>query len=70
MALTPNSIEVQREFGLQVDFFLKVATQFDRVVKRAFRMPAFIRWGIEYQMHEVMMQFDMTLVGLHLEYRV
>ena len=43
---TLNSIDVQRDLGAQVHKSLKVATQIDRMVKKAYGMLAFIGRGI------------------------
>ena len=47
---------------------LKVGTQVDRVVKKAYGVLAFIGRGIEFRSREVMLQLYETLVHPHLEY--
>ena len=65
---TLRSINIQRDLGVQVHSFLKVATQMDKVVKKAYGMLAFIGRGIEYRNWQVMLQLYRTLVRSHLEY--
>lgn len=45
---TINSIDVRRDLGVQVHNSLKVATQIDRVVKKAYAMRGFIGPEIEW----------------------
>ena len=49
---------------------LKVGTQVDKVVKKAYGVLAFIGRGIEFRSREVMLQLYKTLVRPHLEYCV
>lgn len=64
---TLNSIDMQRDLGVQFHSSLKLPTQVDRVVKAAYGMIAFIARGTEYNNQEVIMQLYWTLVKLHLE---
>ncbi|PLS49478.1 hypothetical protein CYV29_15670, partial [Carnobacterium maltaromaticum] len=65
-----GKIDVQRDLGVQVHCSLKVATQVNRVVKKAYGMLSFIGRGIEYKSWQVMLQLYRTLVRPHLEYCV
>ncbi|MDZ1603208.1 reverse transcriptase family protein, partial [Klebsiella pneumoniae] len=65
-----GSVEEQRDLGVYVHRSLKVATQVDRAVKKAYGVLAFINRGIEFKSREVMMQLYRTLVRPHLEYCV
>lgn len=67
---TLNSIDMQRDLGVQFHSSLKQPTQVDRVVKAAYGMLAFIARGTEYNNQEVIMQLYWTLVKLHLEQHV
>ena len=67
---TLRSIDRQRDLGVHVHRSLKVATQVDKVVKKAYGMLAFIGRGIEYKNWQVMLQLYRTLVMPHLEYCV
>ena len=49
---------------------MKVESQLDRVVKKAFGMLGFIGQNIEYRSWNVLLKFYKTLVRLHLEYCV
>lgn len=62
---TLNSIEVQRDLGVQAHSFLKATAQVDRVAKMAHDMLAFISRCIEYKSQEAMLQLYRTLIGLH-----
>eukprot|EP00061_Rhincodon_typus_P011837 g37147.t1 len=44
-----GKIDTQRDLGVQGHCTLKVATQFDRVVKEAYGMLSFIGRGMEYK---------------------
>ena len=61
-----RNISIQRDLGVQIHSSLKVATQVDKVVKKA----AFIGRGIEYRNWKIKLQLCKTLVRLHLEYCV
>ena len=61
---------VMGHLGIQVYISLKVESQVDRAMKKAFGMLAFISQGIEYSSWEVMLQLSRTLVRPHLEYCV
>ncbi|XP_059510326.1 adenylate kinase 2, mitochondrial isoform X1 [Stegostoma tigrinum] len=65
-----GSVEEQRDLGVQVHSSLKVPTQVDKVVKKAYGVLAFINRGIEFKSREVMLQLYKTLVRPHLEYCV
>ena len=67
---TLKSIDRQRDLGVQVHRSLKVATQVEKVVKKAYGMLAFIGRGIEFKNWQVMLQLYRTLVRPHLEYSV
>ena len=56
--------------GVQVHRSLKVVTQVEKVVKKAYGMLAFIGRDIEFKNWQVMLQLYRTLVRLHLEYSV
>eukprot|EP00061_Rhincodon_typus_P008102 g30429.t1 len=58
---TLNTIEAQKDLGVQVHSSLKVATQVEKVVKKAYDMLAFIGQGIEYKGQDVMLQLFKTL---------
>ena len=60
----------QRDLGVQVDSSLKVESQVDRVVKKAFGMLGFICQNIEYRSWDVLFKLYKTLVRPHLEYCV
>ena len=60
----------QRDLGVQVHSSLKVESQVDRVVKKAFGMLGFIDQNIEYRSWDVLLKLYMTLVRPHLEYYV
>ena len=55
---------------MQIHSSLKVATQVDKVVKKAYDMLAFIGRGVEYRNWKIMLQLYETLVRPHLEYCV
>eukprot|EP00061_Rhincodon_typus_P008174 g30558.t1 len=59
----------QRDVGVQVLGSLKVESQVDRAVEKAFGTLALISQGIEYRSWEVM-QFNRTLMRLQLEYSI
>jgi len=63
-----GNVEEQRDLGVYVHRSLKVATQMDRAVKKAYGVLAFISRGIEFKSCEVMLQLYKTLVRPHLEY--
>ena len=65
-----RSIETQRDLGVQVHKSMKVATQVENVVRKAYRMLAFIGRGIEFKSCRLMLQLYRTLVRPHLEYCV
>jgi len=65
-----KSIDKQRDLGVQVCRSLKVSTQVEKVVKKAYGMHAFIGRGIEFKNWQVMLQLYRTLVSPHLEYGV
>ena len=65
-----KSIDRQRDLGVQVHRSLKVATQVEKVVKKAYDMLAFIGRGTEFKNWKVMLQLYRTLVRPHLEYSV
>ena len=60
----------QRDLGVHVHSSLKVESQVDRVVKKAFSMLGFIGQNIEYRSWDVLLMLYKTLVRLHLEYCV
>lgn len=47
---THNSIDVQRDLGVQVQSILKMAAQVDKVLKKTYGTVAFIARGIEVMM--------------------
>eukprot|EP00061_Rhincodon_typus_P017547 g46281.t1 len=55
-----KSIDIQRDLGIQVHTSLQVATQTDKVVKKAH--------SIEYKSWQVMYKLYKTLVKPHLKY--
>jgi len=61
---------IQWELSVQIHRSLKVATQVDMVVEKAYGMLAFIRRGVEHWNCKIMLQLYKTLVRLHLEYCV
>ncbi|GCC36001.1 hypothetical protein chiPu_0014492 [Chiloscyllium punctatum] len=65
-----ESADEQRDLGVHVHRSLKVASQVDRAVKKAYSVLAFINRGIEFRNQEVMLQLYKALVRLHLEYCV
>ena len=65
-----GSVVEQRDLGVQVLGSLKVESQVDKVVKKAFGTVAFISHSIEYGSWKVMLQLYKTLVRPHLEYCV
>jgi len=65
-----RNVEEQRDLGVHVQRSLKVASQVDRPVKKAYRVLAFINMGIEFKSREVMLQLYKLLVRPHLEYCV
>ena len=60
----------QRDLGVQVHSSLKVESQVDRVVKRAFGILGFIGQDIEYRNWDILLKLYKTLVRPHLEYCV
>ena len=60
----------QRDRGVHVHSSLKVESQVDRVVKKAFGMLGFIGQNIEYRSWDVLLKLYKTLVRPHLEYCV
>jgi len=67
---TLNSVDEQRDLGVYVHRSLKVGSQVDKVVKKAYGVLAFIGRGIEFRSRNVMLQLYKTLVRPHLEYCV
>ena len=67
---TLKSINRQRDLDVQVHRSLKVATQVEKAVKKAYGMLVFISRGIEFKNWQVMLQLYRTLVRLRLEYSV
>ncbi|WP_221627760.1 reverse transcriptase domain-containing protein, partial [Proteus mirabilis] len=65
-----GSVDEQRDLGVHVHRSLKVATQVNSAVKKAYGVLAFIGRGIEFRSPEVMLQLYKTLVRPHLEYCV
>ncbi|MBB6707133.1 reverse transcriptase family protein [Proteus mirabilis] len=65
-----GSVAEQRDLGVQVHSSLKVESQVDRIVKKAFGMLSFIGQSIEYRSWEVMLRLYRTLVRPLLEYCV
>jgi len=65
-----RNVEEQRDLRVHVRRSLKVATQVDRAVKKAYSVLAFINRGIEFKSREVMLQLYKTSVRPHLEYCV
>ena len=65
-----GSVEEQRDLGEQGHSLLKVASQVDRLVKKAFSTLAFISQDIEYRSWEIMLQLYKSLVRPHLEYQL
>ena len=60
----------QRDLGVHVHSSLKVESQVDRVVKKAFGMLGFIGLNIEYRSWDVLLRLYKILVRPHLEYCV
>ena len=60
----------QRDHGVHVHSSLKVESQVDTVVKKAFSMLDFIDQNIEYRSWGVLLKLYKTLVRPHLEYCV
>ena len=60
----------QRDLGVHVHSSLKVESQVDKVVKKAFSMLGFISQNIEYRGCDVLLKLYKTLVRPHLEYCV
>ena len=60
----------QKDLGVQVHSSLKVESQVDRVVKKAFSMLGFISQNIEYRSWDVLLKLYKTLERPHLEYCV
>ena len=58
----------QRDPGVHVHSSLKVESQVDSVVKKAFGMLGFIGQNIEYRSWDVLLKLCKTLVKSHLEY--
>eukprot|EP00061_Rhincodon_typus_P013072 g39217.t1 len=56
---TYRIINIQRDLGIQVHSSLKVATQMDKVVKKAYGMLAFIGRDVEYKNWQVL-EFNIT----------
>ena len=67
---TLGSVDEQRDLGVYVHRSLKVGTQVDKVVKKAYGVLAFIGRGIEFRSRDIMLQLYKTLVRPHLEYCV
>ncbi|XP_059843914.1 P-selectin glycoprotein ligand 1 isoform X2 [Hypanus sabinus] len=65
---TLRSAVEQRDLGIQIQNSLKVVSQVDRVVKRAFGILAFINQNIEYKNWNVMVRLYKALVRPNLEY--
>ncbi|MBB6707153.1 hypothetical protein H7E98_18015 [Proteus mirabilis] len=65
-----GSVDEQRDLGVHVHRSLKVATQVNSAVKKAYGVLAFIGRGIEFWSPEIMLQLYKTLVQPHLEYCV
>jgi len=67
MGRTFQSIDRQRDLGVQVHRSLKVATQVEKVVKKAYGqgLPS-STGGIEFKNWQVMLQLYRTLVRPHL----
>jgi len=65
-----RSTETQRDLGVHVHRSLKVATQVEKVVKKAYCMLAFIGKSIEFKNRQVMLQLERALVRPHMEYCV
>ena len=65
-----KNVEEQRDLGVHIHRSLKVATQVDRAVKKAYGVLAFINRGLEFKNRGVMLQLYRTLVRPHLEYCV
>ena len=59
-----------RNLGGEVHSSLKVASQVDRMVKKAFSTLAFISQGTEYRSWNIMLELYKSLVRPHLEYCV
>ena len=66
--LPEYSVEEQRDLGVYVHRSLKVATQVDRALKKAYGVLAFISRGIEFKSRQVMMQLYGALVRPHLQF--
>ena len=60
----------QRDLAVQVHSSLKVESQVDRMVKKAFSLLGFIGQNIEYRSWDVLLKLYKTLVRPHLEYCV
>ena len=60
-----GSVEEQKDLGVHVPRSLKVASQVDRVVKKAYGVLGFISRRIEFKSRDVMMQLYKTLVRPH-----
>jgi len=67
---TLKSIDRQRDLAVQVHRSLKVATQVEKVVKKAYGMLAFIGWGIEFKNWQLMLEPYRILLRPHFEYSV
>jgi len=63
---TLQSIDRQRDLGVQVHRSLKVAMQVEKVVKKAYSMLAFIGRGTEFKNWQVMLQLYRTLLRPYL----
>ena len=61
---------MQQDPVVHVHSFLKVESQVDRVVKKAFSMLGFIGQNIGYGSWDVLLKLYKTLVRPHLEYCV
>ena len=58
----------QRDLGVHVHSSMKVETQLDKVVKKAFGMLIFIGENIEYRSWDVSLKLYNTLLKPHLKY--
>jgi len=62
--------DMQRDLGVEVHRSLKVRSQMEKVVKKAYGMLAFISRGIEFKNWQVMLQLYRNLERPLLEYSV
>ena len=49
-----RNIIIQRDLSVQIHSSLKVATQVEKVVKKAYGILAFVDWGVEYGNWKIM----------------